>query len=193
MLHHFTPDTFVAPDQRINLFFALRPDAKAATEACKVAHQHSADRRMRGRPIAKERLHVTLLSAGGFIGSVPDEFLQLMLSVGDAISLAPFEVTLDRAVSFARNTGTRPYVLLGSDGVADIMPLHCGLVGAMFRSGLNIPIPPGFNPHMTLLYDGAHHMELPIQPISWVAREFVLIESLHGQTIHREMGRWRLR
>jgi RNA 2',3'-cyclic 3'-phosphodiesterase len=193
MLQTFNLNPSISANQRINLFFALLPEAPAATQAHKVAHQHHADRRMRGQPMAKDRLHITLLSAGGFIGGVPSRFMDLMLGVGDAVSLAPFEITLDRAVSFARSTGKRPYVLLGSDGVADVMPLHCGLVGAMFRSALDLPIPPGFNPHMTLLYDGAHHMELPIQPISWIAREFVLIESHVGLTRHYVRGRWPLR
>jgi RNA 2',3'-cyclic 3'-phosphodiesterase len=182
-----------SPDQRINLFFALLPEPNAATQAHKIALQHHADRRMTGKPLRKDRLHVTLLSVGGFIGEVPEPILDLALSIGDAVTLSPFEIAFDRALSFPRRTGKRPYVLLGSDRVSEIMPLHCGLVGAMFREGLDPPQMPAFNPHMTLAYDTKHHMELPAEPVSWTAREFVLIESLVGRTIHNVKGRWPLR
>jgi RNA 2',3'-cyclic 3'-phosphodiesterase len=179
--------------QHINLFFALMPSTPAAAQAHKVAHQHCADRRMSGRALAMDRLHITLLSAGGFLGEVPQKFMDLALAMGDAVTLSPFKVTLDRAGSFARTTGKRPYVLLGGEGVADIMPLHCALVAAMFRTGLEIPMRSSFNPHLTLLYDARHYMELSIDPISWVAREFVLIESHVGLTRHIVRGSWPLR
>lgn len=180
-------------EQRRNLFFALMPPSPVATQVNILGHRHYADRRMTGRLLRKDRLHVTLLSVGGFVGEAPKQFMDLALSIGDAITLSSFEIAFDRALSFPRRTANRPYVLLGSDGVADIMSLHCGLVGAMFRAGLDLPVMPAFNPHMTLAYDSRHHMELPVEPVSWVAREFVLIESLVGRTIHRERGRWRLR
>jgi RNA 2',3'-cyclic 3'-phosphodiesterase len=182
-----------SPDQRINLFFAVLPEPHAATQAHGIALQHHADRRMTGRPLRKDRLHVTLLSVGGFIGEVPKAFMDIALSIGDAVTLSPFEMAFDRALSFPRRTGKRPYVLLGSDCVSEIMPLHCGLVGAMFREGLDPPQMPAFNPHMTLAYDTKHHTELPVELVSWTAREFVLIESLVGRTIHTVRGRWPLR
>jgi RNA 2',3'-cyclic 3'-phosphodiesterase len=182
-----------SPDQRINLFFALLPEPNAATQAHRIALQHHSDRRMTGRVLRKDRLHVTLLSVGSFIGEVPKAFMDLALSIGDAVTLSSFEVAFDRALSFPCRTGNRPYVLLGGDCVSEIMPLHCGLVGAMFREGLDPPQMPAFNPHMTLAYDARHHMELPVEPVSWTAREFVLIESLVGRTIHIVRGRWPLR
>ncbi len=187
------PQEPIEPDQPINLFFALKPDPQAAQQAHAIANRHRLDRSMRGYPLAKDRLHITLLSVGGFFGFVPDEFMHLAVGIGDAMSMSPIEVTLNRAVSFARKTGKRPYVLLGGEGVAGVMPLHCGLVSAMFRSGLDVPVRSSFNPHMTLLYDHAHHPEAPILPVSWTAREFVLIESHVGLTRHIERGRWLLR
>jgi len=193
MLHQPAPFEPISPHQAINLFFALMPEAAAANNAHRIAKRHSADRRMRGRPLAVDRLHITLLSAGGFRGKVPGDFMRVTKAVGDAVRLPPFEVTLDSAVSFARASGKRPYVLLGGDGVAGIMPLHQSLVGGMWRAGLDIGMRPIFNPHMTLAYDAAHHTELPVEPVTWVAREFALIESLVGLTRHIVRGRWPLR
>ena len=193
MLHHLQPEEPASSAQPINLFFALKPDPEAAKQAHAIAVRHRAARQMSGWPLAMNRLHVTLVSVGGFFGAVPDEFMQLALSVGDAVAMSPFDVRLDRALSFPRKTGKRPYVLLGGEDVAGMMPLHCSLVGAMFRMGLDIPMRASFSPHMTLLYDSTHQQETPVVSISWTAREFVLIESHVGLTRHIERGRWRMR
>lgn len=192
MLEHFEPRR-LSPTQPINLFFALMPDVAAREQAHRTARDHCADRRMSGRPLRPDRLHVTLLSIGGGVGRVPDPLMEAALATGDSVTLSEFKMTFDRAVSFARSTGTRPYVLLGNEDVAGAMNLHCGLVGAMWRLGLDVPVRTCFNPHMTLAYDSSHHLEMPIKPVSWIAREFVLIESHVGQTRHIVRGRWPLR
>jgi 2'-5' RNA ligase len=45
---------------------------------------------------------------------------------------------------------------------------------------------------VTLLYGGQPTAEIEIEPISWLVREFVLIDSFIGETKHVEMGRWPL-
>jgi 2'-5' RNA ligase len=46
---------------------------------------------------------------------------------------------------------------------------------------------------MTLLRDPHRVPEHPIQPISWMVREFLLVLSLIGQKRHIHLGRWPLK
>jgi len=46
---------------------------------------------------------------------------------------------------------------------------------------------------MTLDHRGGRPGRLLDQPIAWLVEEFVLVESVHGETRHLEWGRWRLR
>jgi 2'-5' RNA ligase len=49
-------------------------------------------------------------------------------------------------------------------------------------------------PHMTIDDSGSGRPgRLLAQPIVWLVEEFVLVESVHGETRHVEWGRWRLR
>lgn len=47
----------------------------------------------------------------------------------------------------------------------------------------------GFVPHLTLLYDTQPLAEGPVPPVTWIARDFVLIYSTPGQP-YRFLGRW---
>lgn len=49
-----------------------------------------------------------------------------------------------------------------------------------------------FVPHMTLAYDKKFIPRQPIDPISFVAREFVLVHSPRGLTIYKDLNRWPL-
>lgn len=50
------------------------------------------------------------------------------------------------------------------------------------------------HPHMTVNdRGGGRPGRLLAQPIAWLVDEFVLVESVHGETRHVELGRWRLR
>jgi 2'-5' RNA ligase len=49
-----------------------------------------------------------------------------------------------------------------------------------------------YTPHMTLLYDDSLVMERPVETMAWTVREFVLVRSLLGQTVHVPLARWPL-
>lgn len=114
------------------------------------------------------------------------------MSVGDAIKFAPFRVLFDRAASFARKDNNRPYVLLGEDGVIDVMMLHRDLVGAALKFSDRERAFPRTKIHLTMLYDDRQLEAQAIEPISSTAHEFVLIESWRGQARHIERGKWSL-
>src|ERR1700722_4861068 len=99
----------------------------------------------------------------------------------------PFKVAFDRATSFA---GSDVLVLCGGDGVDGIVMFHHALSVAMRKFGLNVGSQ--FTPHITLQYNGRRVEEQFIEPIRWTVRDFVLVHSLRGRTMHIPLERWRL-
>lgn len=180
------------PNQDVKVFFALLPEPGARAEALRIITQHMADRHMKAWPLASDRLHLTLLPVCRFVGPVPDAILDAVFAAAASLRANTFEVSLDRAGSFPRRTDNRPYVLLGGDGIADLMHFYCELGGAMWRAGFPIEGGGSFRPHLTLAYSSCHHAEIPVPPVSWLAREFVLIESWQKRTHYRLLGRWPL-
>jgi 2'-5' RNA ligase len=83
------------------------------------------------------------------------------------------------------------YVLCGGAGTAQLAAFRQSLGLAMGDAGL--PVKRSFTPHMTVLYDRHPIAEHAIEPITWTAKEFVLINSHVGKGVHEVLGRWSLR
>lgn len=133
-----------------------------------------------------DRFHVTVLGLGNYDG-LPRSIVAKAIEAGAAVTSRPFEVAFDRVTSFA---GNDVLVLRGGAGVDGIVMLHHALGVAMQKSGLNAGSQ--FTPHITLLYDGRRVEEQFIDPIRWTVRDFVLVHSLRGRTMHIPLERWRL-
>jgi 2'-5' RNA ligase len=175
------------------LFFAIFPDANASARIAQLALQLRGEHELHGRPLARERLHVTLHHLGDYQG-VPRDIVDMADKAATAITtMAPFEVAFDRAASFSSAPRNRPFVLRGGDGLAALMEFQQALGMAMKQAGLGRWAKPGYTPHVTLLYDDRCVAEQAVETISWTAREFVLVHSLLGQTRHVAVARWPLR
>jgi 2'-5' RNA ligase len=79
-------------------------------------------------------------------------------------------VVFDCALSYPSG-GT--YVLSGTEGMRQLTAFRELLGEAMHGQGLRVKR--SFTPHMTLMYDRHPVAEHAIEPVSWVAHEFVLI------------------
>lgn len=168
------------------LFFAVLPDRNATTAAAALTRRLVRAYGLTGRPIAPERLHVSL---HGLARTRP---LADLVAAADAaaadLAHPAFEVVFDWAVSFGTQ-GNRPIVVFGDDGVVGLFMLAEALGEALHRVGFARP-PPAWTPHMTLLYDRIPVPEQPVEPIRWRVRELVLVRSLVGQSRHVILGRW---
>jgi 2'-5' RNA ligase len=91
-------------------------------------------------------------------------------------------VSFDRTTSFSGGNNNHPFVLLGDVGVERLKKFRQTLGASMLRNGLRHLVRTSFMPHVTLLYDRQNVDEQPIEPISWMVREFVLIRSLYRRT-----------
>lgn len=84
-----------------NVFFAALPDTAmmARTEGIGRDVRRSLD--LTATPIPPERLHVSLLSVGGFFGSCPPAAIDAAMKAGATVSMAPIKVEFDRVASFS--------------------------------------------------------------------------------------------
>jgi 2'-5' RNA ligase len=168
------------------LFFALFPPATARLYALQQ------DLRVRhglwGRPMAMDRLHVTLCHAGDYAG-LPQQVVARACEAARRVSAAAFDVTFDRALSFTGRPRNRPFVLRSRTGTAGVEALQRTLGAEMKACGLGRFVRP-YTPHVTLLYDTAEVVEHAIEPVIWRATEFRLVHSLLGQTRHITLGSW---
>jgi len=109
----------------------------------------------------------------------------------ERVRISPFKVSFDRTASFRGRPGSRPFVLVGDDGLDELKAFRQVLGAELTRQGLDRRARTNFEPHVTLLYDDRSVEEHPVaEPISWVISEFVLIHSLNG---HRRLASWPLR
>jgi 2'-5' RNA ligase len=174
------------------IFFALLPDASAAGRIASLSQQLRADLALKGRPIATERLHVTMNHLGDHVG-LPGDIVEQGKRAGEAVSAAaPFEITFDRVASFRGRPRNLPFVMQGGEGVDAAKAFQQQLVDAMNRAGLGRFVDKRFTPHVTLMYDDCNVPQTPVEPVSWRASELVLVRSLLGKTTHIPLARWPL-
>jgi RNA 2',3'-cyclic 3'-phosphodiesterase len=171
------------------LFFALLPDAEDAPQIVQLRERLQVERGLTGPPIARERLHVSLHTVGLWHG-LSRAAVSAAKEVGASFSSPPFEIVFDRAMSFARN---RAFVLRAK-AEAELTSLHHGLGIEMKKAGIGKSVVSRFSPHLTLLYGSRMVTERSIEPIRWIVRDFVLVQSLRGrgQSKHVHLARWPL-
>jgi 2'-5' RNA ligase len=173
------------------LFFALFPEASIAARIAKRAREFCRERGLKGRPIAADRLHVSLHGLGGYQGA-PGDVIRAAQEAAGSLATPPFDLSFDRIASFRGSAQGRPLVLLGGDGVAACVEFQRALGAAMRKAGLGRWVKFGGALHMTLLYGDRLATETEVEPIGWKARELVLVDSLQWRTRHLHLARWRL-
>ena len=112
----------------IKLFFAIRPDDAAGAAIETLGDRLRRAHRLRGRPIARERLHNTLAlvhdrrcTSAGKISRAPK-------TVGDRLWHRSFSVRFDWTGSFRGGDSGHPFVLRGADELAPLLDrFSCGL------------------------------------------------------------------
>lgn len=190
-----TFDGFTPPPKPTDrLFFALFPSDEAIPQIVTISQQLRNEHGLTGKSLSTDRLHVTLHHVGDYAG-LPNGLIEAAQDVASKIAMPAFEVTFDRAMSFAGRPRNRPFVLRGNErsdsGLATLMAFQKTMYLAMCRAGLQGPRANAkFAPHVTLMYDDQAVPEQAVEPVSWTAHDFVLVHSLLGQTRHIHLARW---
>jgi RNA 2',3'-cyclic 3'-phosphodiesterase len=177
------------------LFFAVFPDAHTATGISKLAQQLCVDPRPKSKPLAANRLHVTLVHLGNFAGGLPPASVNAAMSAAASVTMAPFTVEFDSALTFAQKPRPGPLVLGGEEGVVGLHALHDALGAALQSAGFGdhaVAAKAPYTPHVTLAYGAPWIAPRPVEAVSWNVREFALVHSLLGRTKHVVLARWPL-
>jgi 2'-5' RNA ligase len=189
------PGLEAPPTPTDGLFFAVFPDANTAATISKFAQELCVGTRVRSKPLAANRLHVTLLHLGNFAGGLPPDKVDAAMRAASSIHMAPFTVEFDAVASFASKPRPGPLVLTGGGGVAGLQALHDALGQAVEHAGFGEgagSIVTSYVPHVTLAYGMPWAAERPVESACWNVREFALIHSLLGRTRHVALARWPL-
>ena len=109
------------------------------------------------------------------------------------VVLAPFEIELDRVMTFHGAPARLPVVLLGDSGVAALSLLHSTLDARIRSFGFEYRARSRFTPHLTLLYAEQPVEQRTVPAIGWPVREFMLIHGQKSTRRHVVLGRWPLR
>jgi 2'-5' RNA ligase len=177
-----------SPEHRV--FFALQPDDAAAESIARVAADLRQRHGLQGRLTPAPRLHMSLNYVGTFRGPPTRAVMEKATSLADRVSASPFRVTLNHVESWKADP--HPLVMLGDEGVIGAELLHTAIHKALAAGTMAPRREPQIWPHVSLLWDKALVLKESVEPISWTAREFVLLDSVFGEGRHEVLGRWAL-
>lgn len=168
------------------VFFAVQPDEATGEQVFRFTGRLQRQEPLRGRPIARQRLHVTLGMVGRWPRRPPDDVIDLARQIADQIAMRPFKTEFKRLQSWGKSKG--PLVLVGDDEAVGLELLHDALYAAW-----GLEPDPQFRPHMSLIWSPDRLPDRRVRPFGWTVREFVLIHSVYGQSRHDILGRWPLK
>jgi 2'-5' RNA ligase len=165
-----------APRESRRVFFALWPDDETRKRVARATKD--AVRRSGGRPIAKERLHVTV----AFLGGLTPAGLTIASTVPPVV-VGPFTLTLDTIGAFDST------LWLGARSVpTPLAELERRLWEALEGRGF-VREPRIYRPHLTLARR-ARRVDAEVEPVEWPVAELALVESLPaGRNVHYEVLR----
>ena len=181
------------PALRDSLFFAILPDAPAASRIAQIAEQLRNAHGLKGKTLQTDRFHVTLHHLGNYAGLPPDVVAmagEAAASVANA--MPPFELAFNNVESFSNTPRNRPLVLRGGEGLIALTAFQQALAMPLKKTAARHWLKPDYTPHLTLLYDDRSISLQAIETVAWTARELVLVHSMVGQSRHVHLGRWPL-
>jgi len=170
------------------LFFALVPDASAASCMAEIGREQRLKHGLTGRLLAPEHLHMRLVGLGVHAG-LPSALVDLALQAAAAIIMPSFDVVLDRVRSLAGLR--RPLALCGGEGVSGVAVLQLAIQIATHELGIDAA-GPRHVPRVTVLDGWRGTVDEAVEPVRWTATEFVLLHSRRGRHEAVVLGRWPL-
>ncbi|WP_115512172.1 MULTISPECIES: 2'-5' RNA ligase family protein [Xanthomonas] len=173
------------------LFFAVMADAATAGLAAGIAEGLLQSGQVDGKPLGRERLHVTLHHLGDYAGGLPPSLVSRASQAAERVAMEAFEVEFDRVGTFGGRRSQLPCVLRGEERVRGLYELQ----GALGRQLAHVGIAGDaqYTPHMTLLYCNHTLPQRRCDALAWTVRDFALVRSFLGQSRYQIEGRWPLR
>jgi 2'-5' RNA ligase len=173
------------------LFFAFLLRGENATPIVQLRERLRLEHGLKGQSIAANLLHISLHGIGAYHGA-PRAKVETAKQAAARVSMPPFDIVFDRAMSFGLKREGQPFVLRVCNDAA--LTSFYRLLGDAMKSGGFRGVTSRFTPHMTLLYGDRIVRERAIEAIRWTVQDFVLVQSLpdrgHSKYIH--LARWQL-
>ena len=170
------------------LYFAILPPPEAAAEAQARLEALRMPLRLTGKPVASQRLHVSLNFVGDF-KRPPGPIVEKAIEAMEPVAARRFRVAFNRLGTWPAGDSTHPVVLWGDEGVIGVNALYSAIHKGMRRLDMAPRREPTIEPHMTMQYDRADAPETFIEPVSWTVEEFVLVHAVHGEGKFDVVGR----
>ena len=168
----------------------MQPDDAAAEQMVRLGEELRRRHGLKGRLTPAPRLHLSLNFIGTFRGPPTRSVMEKAAALADKVSARAFAVTLNQVESWKGDP--HPLVLTGDEGVIGVQLLHAAIHKALVAGTMAPRREPEIWPHVSLLWDKAQTPKEFVGPISWMAREFVLLDSPYGEGRHEVLGRWPL-
>jgi 2'-5' RNA ligase len=172
-------------DAALRVFFALWPDDQLRGALADLAGEVA--RETRGRPTARENIHLTL----AFLGAQRPDRIASLHALAQRVHGSPFAVTFDEIGCFRRSA----IAWLGSSvAQAELSALQERLASALRERGFPVDDRP-YAPHLTLArrIEASVHRKLSA-PIEWKVGSFALVASETGRSgpTYRTLADWSL-
>jgi 2'-5' RNA ligase len=119
-----------ASSEDVRLFLAVTPDVDTAVRIHRLAGVLKRAHQFNGKLIEPARLHVSLF----FLGGLPEQDIRAACAAAADVRIEPFELSFDRTASFRGKRGSRPFVLVGDEGLQRLTSFRQMLGGAAKRS-----------------------------------------------------------
>jgi 2'-5' RNA ligase len=145
---------------------------------------------LKSRATPADRLHLSLNLVGNFRGPPPRQVIEKAVSLADKVAMPAFKVALNRVECWEGDPHL--LVLSGDGGTIGPEPLHAAIHKALAAGTMAPRRQPEFWPHVTLLRDALQVPRSGVEPVSWRARDFVLLDSQGGEARPGVLGRWPL-
>jgi 2'-5' RNA ligase len=174
--------------QSNHLMLMLFPEDTVARRIAALAGMLRRDYRLKGKPFPADRLHITLCDLEHHV-DLPPELVATAQAAAATVSRPSFEVAFDRVETWG---ASQSLVLVGDEGLSELTSFRRALIGALKGAGLGAWLKASFTPHVTLLRDDGIVEEQTVETFRWTVREFVLVNSLVGQSKYVHLARWAL-
>jgi 2'-5' RNA ligase len=180
-------------------YFAILPPEEIGRAMLRLRQETVARERIFGRPVAPERLHVSIAPLMRTSPVDMPDFAQAVEPLADGIvarvKMPAFDIVLDRVQTF--NTKDRDeahrryYLVLDGADLPGLIRLNDLFRQSLIGRGLGAAMPKAFNPHVTLFYANRPIAPRDVPPIRWRIRDVALVRSGDGR--YAVLKRWPLR
>jgi RNA 2',3'-cyclic 3'-phosphodiesterase len=187
------------PPPRHRFFFGILLPPSVGSHVADIAQSVRSEYELFGRPLDRQRLHITLQWLGDYAVFPPGLFA-FAHTIMDDLHFSPFAANFD-LISSLRGRSREPrrcaIALRDSHGGCDFQQLKRTLVNRIEQALLKrMPARMrSFTPHITLLYDEQDVAAEPVTPVRWPVTEIALVHSHINRgrlQPYSSLGRWRL-